>query len=176
MMSYISANHDERIFDNPRKFDAARSPNRHLAFGAGAHQCLGLHMARLEMRILFNELLDRIERFVEGGALLKDGTTQPADLIVLATGFVSQQVVMAKILGEQMTKKVGPVWGFGPDGEMSNMWKRTAQEGLWFVGGSFANCRTYSRYVAMQIKAVDEGLLAKGPDSRPLGEDDREGK
>src|SRR5690554_1047737 len=61
MMSYISANHDERIFDNPRKFDAARSPNRHLAFGAGAHQCLGLHMARLEMRILFNELLDRIE-------------------------------------------------------------------------------------------------------------------
>ncbi|HEY9091971.1 cytochrome P450 [Parasphingorhabdus sp.] len=61
MMSYISANHDERIFDNPRKFDAARSPNRHLAFGAGAHQCLGLHLARLEMRMLFNELLDRIE-------------------------------------------------------------------------------------------------------------------
>ncbi len=38
---------------------------------------------------------------------------------------------------------------------------RTAQEGLWFVGGSFANCRTYSRYVAMQIKAIEEGLLAK---------------
>jgi cytochrome P450 len=49
------------VFPEPRKFDAARSPNRHLAFGAGAHQCLGLHMARLEMKILFNELLDRIE-------------------------------------------------------------------------------------------------------------------
>jgi cation diffusion facilitator CzcD-associated flavoprotein CzcO len=46
----------------------------------------------------------------------------------------------------------------GPDGEMNNMWKRTAQEGLWFVGGSFANCRTYSRYVALQIKAIEEGI------------------
>jgi putative flavoprotein involved in K+ transport len=42
---------------------------------------------------------------------------------------------------------------------MNNMWKRTPQEGLWFVGGSFTNCRTYSRYVAMQIKAIEEGLL-----------------
>ncbi len=61
MISYVAANHDESVFPDPRKFDATRSPNRHLAFGAGAHQCLGLHMARLEMRILFNELLDRIE-------------------------------------------------------------------------------------------------------------------
>ncbi|MFM2410824.1 MAG: hypothetical protein RL481_1652, partial [Pseudomonadota bacterium] len=49
------------VFDNPRKFDAARVPNRHAAFGAGAHQCLGLHMARMEMKILFNELLDRLD-------------------------------------------------------------------------------------------------------------------
>jgi cytochrome P450 len=61
MINYVAANHDPAQFDNPRKFDAARSPNRHLAFGAGAHQCLGLHLARLEMRILFEALLDRIE-------------------------------------------------------------------------------------------------------------------
>jgi cytochrome P450 len=61
MINYVAANHDPAQFEDPRKFDASRSPNRHLAFGAGAHQCLGLHMARLEMRILFNELLDRIE-------------------------------------------------------------------------------------------------------------------
>jgi len=61
MMNYVAANHDPAQFEDPRKFDAARSPNRHAAFGAGAHQCLGLHLARLEMRILFNELLDRIE-------------------------------------------------------------------------------------------------------------------
>ena len=62
MINYVAANHDPAQFENPRKFDASRSPNRHLAFGAGAHQCLGLHLARLEMRILFEVLLDRIEK------------------------------------------------------------------------------------------------------------------
>jgi putative flavoprotein involved in K+ transport len=104
---------------------------------------------------------DRIERFVAGGALLDDGSVEPADLIVLATGFVSQEVMVRKLLGDAIADKVGPVWGFAADGEMSNMWRRTAQEGLWFVGGSFTNCRTYSRYVALQIKAIEEGLLPK---------------
>ena len=102
---------------------------------------------------------DQIERFCEGGALLKDGSVQPADLIVLATGFLPQEVVMRKLLGESVATKVGPIWGFGADGEMNNMWKRTAQRGLWFVGGGFNNCRTYSRYVALQIKAIEEGLF-----------------
>lgn len=61
MINYVAANHDPAQFEDPRRFDAARSPNRHLAFGAGAHQCLGLHLARLEMRLLFEALLDRVE-------------------------------------------------------------------------------------------------------------------
>ena len=61
MINYVAANHDPAQFDDPRRFDAARVNNRHLAFGAGAHQCLGLHLARLEMRILFEALLDRID-------------------------------------------------------------------------------------------------------------------
>ena len=56
MINYVAANHDPAVFENPRKFDAARENNRHAAFGAGAHQCLGLHLARLEMRILFEAL------------------------------------------------------------------------------------------------------------------------
>ncbi len=103
---------------------------------------------------------DRIERFVENGALLEDGSVEEADLIVLATGFVSQEVVVAKLFGEAIAKKVGPVWGIGPDGEMNNMWKRSPQQGLWFIGGSFAQCRNYSKYVALQLKAVEEGIAA----------------
>jgi cation diffusion facilitator CzcD-associated flavoprotein CzcO len=102
---------------------------------------------------------EAIERFTANGALLKDGTQKAADLIVLGTGFVEQVVVVKKLLGETIASKIGPVWGLGPDGEMNNMWKRTAQKGLWFVGGSFANCRIFSRFVALQVKAVEEGML-----------------
>lgn len=61
MLCYVSGNYDERVFEHPDRFDASRGPNRHVAFGAGVHQCLGLHLARMEMRILFDELLDRVE-------------------------------------------------------------------------------------------------------------------
>jgi putative flavoprotein involved in K+ transport len=102
---------------------------------------------------------DRIERFTAEGALLKDGAIVPADLIVLGTGFVRQEAVVKELLGESIAKKIGSIWGLDADGEMSNMWKRTPQPGLWFVGGSFSNCRIFSRYVALQIKAIEEGLL-----------------
>ncbi|MGN6497439.1 MAG: cytochrome P450 [Tsuneonella sp.] len=75
MLSYVAANHDPAQFEDPRKFDAARENNRHLAFGAGAHKCLGLHLARLEMRILFEELLDRIETIELAGEAKRSNST-----------------------------------------------------------------------------------------------------
>ena len=61
MLCYASGNRDEAVFDHPERFDAARTPNRQLAFGYGAHLCLGQHLARLEMRILFEALLPRLK-------------------------------------------------------------------------------------------------------------------
>jgi cytochrome P450 len=61
MLSYPSANRDEAVFDDPFSFDIERSPNRHLAFGYGPHICLGLHLARMEMRVLWEELLPRLD-------------------------------------------------------------------------------------------------------------------
>ena len=75
MMNYVAANHDPAQFPDPRRFDAARSPNRHLAFGAGAHQCLGLHLARLEMRILFEALLDRVASVEPAGKAKRASST-----------------------------------------------------------------------------------------------------
>ena len=60
LLLYPSANRDERVFVDPFRFDAARDPNPHLAFGFGAHFCLGASLARLELRLLFEELLPRI--------------------------------------------------------------------------------------------------------------------
>ena len=61
MLSYPSGNRDEAVFTDPFKFDVERTPNKHVAFGYGAHVCLGQHLARMEMRILWEELFARLE-------------------------------------------------------------------------------------------------------------------
>jgi len=61
MLCYPSANRDEAVFEDPNEFRVDRSPNRHLAFGYGPHVCLGQHLAKMEMRILWEELLPRLK-------------------------------------------------------------------------------------------------------------------
>jgi cytochrome P450 len=60
MLCYPSGNRDEAVFDHPDEFRVDRSPNPHLAFGYGPHLCLGQHLAKLEMRVLWEELLPRL--------------------------------------------------------------------------------------------------------------------
>jgi cytochrome P450 len=63
MLSYPSGNRDEDVFADPFRFDVERTPNKQLAFGYGAHVCLGQHLARLEMRLFWEELIPRLESF-----------------------------------------------------------------------------------------------------------------
>jgi cytochrome P450 len=62
MLNYVSANRDEAMFADPFAFDPDRAKNQQIAFGFGAHVCLGQHLARMEMRILMEELLPRLKR------------------------------------------------------------------------------------------------------------------
>jgi cytochrome P450 len=65
---FASANRDETVFDQPFRVDLARSPNKHLAFGQGGpHLCLGMWLARLEVRVLFQELAKRIKSIEPAG-------------------------------------------------------------------------------------------------------------
>lgn len=59
-LAYVSGNHDEEVFEDPFRFNVAREPNKHLAFGCGVHFCLGAALARMEMNSLFGELLPRV--------------------------------------------------------------------------------------------------------------------
>ncbi|MFZ9156937.1 MAG: cytochrome P450 [Ilumatobacteraceae bacterium] len=67
---YGSANRDEEIFDRPDEFDIARDPNPHVAFGAGGpHLCLGMHVARVELAVMFRELLMRMPHIEPAGPI-----------------------------------------------------------------------------------------------------------
>ena len=103
-----------------------------------------------------------IERFTAAGALMRDGREMPADLMVLATGYKGPDHVLHEYFGADVAARVGKVWGFeARTQELANMWVRTGQPGLWFTGGSFSQCRIYSKYLAKQIFGVERGLLAK---------------
>jgi thioredoxin reductase len=95
-----------------------------------------------------------LAQFDELEELLKE-----ADLVVLATGWKGQEHLVARLFGAGMAARVGPIWGFGEGQELRNMFQRTPQPGLWFIAGSFAQCRIYSKYLALQIKATEAGLI-----------------
>jgi cytochrome P450 len=61
-LAYLSANRDEEVFEDPFRFDVARPDNKQVAFGYGVHFCLGAHLARLELRVFFEELLARVDQ------------------------------------------------------------------------------------------------------------------
>ncbi len=117
-----------------------------------------------------------IDHLTGTGVVLKDGSTLAADLIVYATGYGSMNQWAGALISPEVADKVGKCWGVGSgtakdpgpwEGELRNMWKPTAQDGLWFHGGNLAQSRHYSTYLALQLKARLEGLAtpvyARGP-------------
>ena len=109
----------------------------------------------------------QVVELTEDEVVLSDGTHLPADLVVYATGYGSMNQLASDIIGQDMADKAGKVWGLGSgttkdpgpwEGELRNMWKPTAQEGLWFHGGNLALSRYYSHYLALQLKARMEGI------------------
>ena len=139
---------------------------KYLRRGGGYYFNVGCSDLIADGEIRLVQLAD-IDSFVAAGARLRTGGTLPADLVVLATGFKGQDHLVRLLFGDDMADRVGPVWGFDDRRqELRNMWTRTAQPGLWFIAGSFAQCRIYSRYLALQIKACEEGMI---PLLRPAG-------
>jgi len=100
-----------------------------------------------------------IEAFTPAGISMKDGRQLEAGLMVLATGYKGPDHLLGTLFGTEVAQRVGQVWGFDQaTQELANMWTRTKQPGLWFTGGSFSQCRIYSRYLAMQVKAAELAL------------------
>ncbi len=101
-----------------------------------------------------------IKAITASGIRLDDDSEIASDAIIYATGFGSMEEWVARLIDQQTADKIGPCWGYGSgyrgdpgpwEGELRNMWKPTAQQGLWFMGGNLAQVRIYSRYLAMQL-------------------------
>lgn len=110
---------------------------------------------------------DPIDQLVAGGIKLSSGRVLEADVIIACTGYQSMNEALAPIISRAAADAVGPCWGLGSgvrgdpepwQGELRNMWKPTALEGLWFHGGNLALSRYYSRFVALQLKARAVGI------------------
>jgi len=84
---WASADFDELVFDDPFRFDIRRRPNPHLAFGYRSHFCLGANLARLEIRILFEELLTRLSDFTLTGPIRRVRTNKHAGVSAMPVGF-----------------------------------------------------------------------------------------
>ncbi|CAN5206234.1 NAD(P)/FAD-dependent oxidoreductase [soil metagenome] len=111
------------------------------------------------------EQYDDVETFVDRGVEHKDGTVEEFDTIVLATGYLNQQVEVRDFFGDEVADKVGPIMGYDSGYELRNDWRPTAQRGLWFCAGGFAQVRSYSRYLAIAIKADLLGITQRSAES-----------
>jgi cation diffusion facilitator CzcD-associated flavoprotein CzcO len=131
---------------------------KYLTRGGGYYFNVGCSDLLVRREIALKQFSD-IDTFVADGAKMKSGEIVPADLIVLATGYRPQEELVQKLFGDEVTKRVGAIWGFGETQELRNMYVRTGQSGLWFIAGGLAQCRIGSKQLALQIKAIEEGLI-----------------
>ena len=148
---------------------------KYLRRGSGYYIDVGASDMVADGRIKLRSGVDAAE-ITEHAVRLGDGSELPADLIVYATGYGSMNGWVAKLVSPEVADRVGKCWGLGSgttkdpgpwEGELRNMWKPTAQPGLWFHGGNLHQSRHYSLYLALQLKARMEGIptpvIGQGP-------------
>jgi len=132
---------------------------KYLTRGGGYYFNVGCSDLVAQGEIALAQFSD-IAEFLPEGARMQSGETLAADLIVLATGYKGQEHLVRKLFGDEVAARVGPIWGFGDGDELRNLYVATPQPGLWFIAGSLAQCRIYSKYLGLQIKAAEIGMRA----------------
>ncbi|KAJ6628886.1 FAD/NAD-binding domain-containing protein [Mycena sp. CBHHK59/15] len=100
-----------------------------------------------------------IECFTPGGLKFENGSELPADVVVFATGVGDVRDNIRKVCGDEVADKCNPIWGLDEDGEIKGCWRDLGIPGLWYMMGNLAYCRFHSKHVALQIKAIEEGIF-----------------
>ncbi|KAJ3825791.1 hypothetical protein EV361DRAFT_916705 [Lentinula raphanica] len=100
-----------------------------------------------------------LQSFTETGLKFEDGSEIPADVVVFATGYGNARSVIHKICGPEIGNKCNDVWGFDGEGEMRGSWRDMGIPGLWYAMGNFSMDRSHSKFLALQIKAMEENCF-----------------
>jgi putative flavoprotein involved in K+ transport len=104
------------------------------------------------------------------GIRFEDDALLEVDAIIFATGFGSMEQWVSRLISPEVAAKIGRCWGYGSgfkgdpgpwEGELRNMWKPTKQPGLWFMGGNLQQSRSFSKYLALQLKARFENIQTR---------------
>ncbi|KAF4997588.1 hypothetical protein FDECE_12044 [Fusarium decemcellulare] len=157
--------HDKELLDGltrvgfklDRGIDDAGYTMKYLHRGGGYYVDVGASQLVIDGKIKLKQGVE-ISKIGPNGTYFNDGSYLEADEIVFATGFQNMRTQTRVIFGDKVADRVRDVWGFDQEGEMRTIWRYTGHPGFWFMGTNFAHCRYYSRIVALQIKAIQEGL------------------
>lgn len=147
--------------------DGAGIAGKYLRSGSGYYIDVGACEMVADGRIALRSGIE-VARIIEDGIELANGEHIAADVIVYATGFGAMEEWVTRLIGPEVAERIGRCWGYGSgfrgdpgpwEGELRNMWKPTAQQGLWFMAGNLAQVRFYGRLLGLQLKARFEGLI-----------------
>ncbi|CAH0027604.1 unnamed protein product [Clonostachys rhizophaga] len=126
--------------------------------GGGYYIDVGCSKLIIDGKIKVHQSPGGISGFTPDALVLKDGTELKADIVVLATGYDNMKTTAEKIMGSKVASRLKDVWDLDEEGELNAMWRPSGHPNFWYMGGNLAICRIYSKYLALQIKAAEEGL------------------
>ena len=133
----------------------------------------------IDGKIKVRQSPEGIKGFTPNALVLVDGTELEADVVVLATGYDNMRTTVRKALGDGVADRLKDVWDLDEEGELNavsdriafpllddlsnkltvdhQMWRPSGHPRFWYMGGNLALVRIYSKFLALQIKAVEEG-------------------
>ncbi|KXH53543.1 flavin-containing monooxygenase [Colletotrichum salicis] len=158
---------DQELLDGLRKagFELDFGPDgsgiyrKYITRGGGYYIDVGCSQLIVDGNVKVHHSPEGITGFTPTGLALADGTTLDAEIVVLATGYDGMRSSTRNILGDKVADRVKECWDLDEQGEINSIWRSSGHPRFYYMGGNLALCRSYSRLLALQIKAVEEGLF-----------------
>ncbi|EHK24069.1 uncharacterized protein TRIVIDRAFT_58121 [Trichoderma virens Gv29-8] len=145
---------------------------KYITRGGGYYIDVGCSQLIIDGKVKVKPNPGGIKSFIPDGLLLADGSELKADIVVMATGYQTMRSTAQKLFGDKVASRLGKVWDLNEEGEINSIWRYSGHPNFWFMGGSLALCRTYSKMLALQIKASELGIY-EAPEKQPMSNDEQ---